>query len=86
MLNVPAPNDVRLVKAAVPPTTSLKLFSPVEVTVKVYAPLTVEPKVIAPDPAVTEELTTKVTAPFAIEKSASVVVYVPFKVTAVSTS
>ncbi len=86
ILKVPAPNDVRLVNGAIPPTTSLKLFAPVEVTVKAYAPSTVEPKLIAPDPVVTVEAPANVTPAVSIEKAASVVVYVPFNVTAVSTS
>ncbi len=86
ILKLPAPNDVRLVKAAVPPTPPLKLFSPVEVTVKSYAPSTVEPKLIAPDPVVTVEFPANVTAAAPIEKAASVVLYVPFSVTTVSTS
>ncbi len=48
--------------------------------------MTVEPKLIEPDPVVTVELPANVTAAVPIEKAASVVVYVPFSVTAVSTS
>ncbi len=86
ILRVPAPNDVKLVNGAIPPTTPLKLFAPVEVTVKACAPSTVEPKLIAPDPIVTVEAPTNDTVAVSIEKAASVVVYVPFKLTAVSTS
>jgi hypothetical protein len=90
-LNVPAPVDVKLVGAVVPPTMPPNVLAPVAVTVRSNAPLIVLPKLIVPDPVETVGEAVSVTAPVEIEKFAlpapplPLVLYVvPARVTAVS--
>ena len=62
-VNVPAPVEVRLVKAVPAPTMPVKVLAPVEIIANVCAPLTVFPKEILPDPVVTVVAPPRATKP-----------------------